>query len=95
MVDYLGVDPGDAMREFAKTGGAYARFEFLKKVYTYNIHRAEEARGNDEQVRLHKVYPMRSYLLYMVGTSIFVNKSATYKYMVYLRYFKDFERIHK
>lgn len=34
MLDYLGVDPDVALREFEATRGAHARFRFLKKVYT-------------------------------------------------------------
>ena len=35
MVDHLGADPRDVMREFAKTRGCHARFEYLKKIFTY------------------------------------------------------------
>lgn len=95
MVDYLGVDLQDAMREFGKTRGCHARFEFLKKVYTYEILRAEEAIGDDEQVGLHIAYAMRAYLLYLVGITILVDKSATYIDVIYLRYFEDFKRVHE
>lgn len=82
------------MRGFEKTKGCHARFEFLKKVYTNEILRAQEARGDDEHVGLHRAYAMRAYLIYLVGTAIFVDKSATYIDVVYLWYFGDFERIH-
>lgn len=52
MVYYLGVYPKVALRDMENTIGAHARFEFLKKVYTYDILRVERARGDDEQVRL-------------------------------------------
>lgn len=35
MVNYSGVDPEDVMGEFAKTRGCHARFEYLKKIFTY------------------------------------------------------------
>lgn len=38
---------------------------------------------------------MRAYLLYLGGTSIFMDNSATYTYVVYLWYFMDFNRIHE
>lgn len=38
---------------------------------------------------------MRAYLLYLVVTSIFMDKSATYVGVVYLRYFDDLEKIHE
>ncbi|XP_050890136.1 uncharacterized protein LOC127095499 [Lathyrus oleraceus] len=95
MVDYLRVDPKNAMMEFKKTIGAHARFEFLKMVYTNEILRADEARCNDEQVVLHRAYAMRAYLLYLVGTAIFMDNSVTYMDVIYLRYFENFERIHE
>lgn len=56
MIDYLRVDPADVMEEMDRTRGDHARFEFLKKVYTYELQIAEQARGDDEQVGLHKAY---------------------------------------
>lgn len=41
------------------------------------------------------MYVMRAYLLYLVGTTIFVDKSATYVDVFYLRYFEDFKQIHE
>lgn len=41
-----------------KIKGAHARFEFLEKVYTGELLRAEQARGDDEQVGLHRAYAM-------------------------------------
>ncbi|XP_050893761.1 protein MAIN-LIKE 1-like [Lathyrus oleraceus] len=64
MVDYLGVDPEDAMSEFENTIRAHARFEFLKKVYTYDILIADKAIGDDEQEGLYRTYAMRAYLLF-------------------------------
>lgn len=68
---------------------------FLKKVYTYEIVREKQARGDGEQVGLHRAYAMRAYLPYLLGTVIFMDKNITYMDVVYLRYFKDFEWIHE
>lgn len=84
----MGVDPKTASREMEKIIGEYARFEFLKKVYTYALLRVEKSRGDDEQMRQHRAYHMRAYLLYMVGTTIFMDKSATYVDVIYVRYFE-------
>lgn len=92
MVDYLGVDLKDAMRNFKNTRGTHARFEFLKNVYTYELLREEQAKGDDEQMGINRAYVMRAYMLYLVDTVIFVDQSATYMDVVYLRYFEDFER---
>ncbi|XP_050895905.1 uncharacterized protein LOC127102595 [Lathyrus oleraceus] len=95
MVEYLGVDPGEAMDELVKTMGAHARFIYLKNVYENVFLSALQADGDDEQVALHRSHVLRAYLLYLVGTSIFVDKSVTYTDVVYLCYFVDFERIHE
>ncbi|CAL5208852.1 unnamed protein product [Lathyrus oleraceus] len=94
MVDYLGVDPGESMNELDMTMEAHVRFEYLKKVYTYELRRAHQTTCDEEQVGLHRGHALRAYLLYLVGTMIFMDKSASYTYVVYLRYFQDFERIH-
>lgn len=67
-----------------RTKGDHARFEYLKKVYTYELQRAHRATSDDEQVRLHKAYALRAYLLYLVGTTIFMDKRATYTNVFYL-----------
>ena len=95
MVNYLRVDLEVALTEMERTRGVHARIEFMKKVYTYELQRAEQARGHNEKVKLHRAYDMRANLLYLAGTAIFMDKSATYTYVIYLRYFKDFERIHE
>lgn len=46
-----------------------------------------EAEGDDEQVLFHIQYALRSDFLYLVDTTIFVDKSATYVDLVYLTYF--------
>lgn len=95
MVDYLGVDPEDALTEIERTIKANARFELLKNVYTNELERAEKTIDDDKQVGLHKAYAMRVCMLYFVGNVIFVDKSVTYTNVVYLWYFEDFERIHE
>ncbi|XP_050895966.1 protein MAINTENANCE OF MERISTEMS-like [Lathyrus oleraceus] len=77
MVEYLGANSGEAMKELDKTRGVHARFVYLKKVV------------------LHKSHALRAYMLYLVGTVIFVDKSVTYIDVIYLCYLVDFERIHE
>lgn len=48
MVNYLGVEPNDSLREFEATRGAHATFRFLEKVYTYELVRAEQATGDEK-----------------------------------------------
>ncbi|XP_050891419.1 protein MAIN-LIKE 1-like [Lathyrus oleraceus] len=95
MVDYLGANPREANEELDKTRGAHARFEYLKQIYTDEIHRSHQATGDDEQVGLHGAYALRVYMLYLIDTTIFMDKSATCINIVYLRYFMGFEWNHE
>lgn len=47
-------------------------------MYRRFLLRAEKAIGYDDQVAKHKVYAMRAYMLNFFGTTILVDKSATY-----------------
>ncbi|XP_058762405.1 protein MAIN-LIKE 1-like [Vicia villosa] len=95
LVEKLGVTPESAMAEIDKTCGNHVRYSYLKRVFTDEIRRAWEADGDLEQVTLHRRFAMRAYLLYLVGTQIFVDTSVTYTYIMYMRYFDDFETIHQ
>lgn len=76
----------EAMDEVDKTRGAHTIFVYLKKVYEDALLSAQQADGNDEQVVLHILHALRAYLLYLVGTVIFLDKSATYTDVIYLCY---------
>lgn len=54
-----------------------------------------ETDGDDAQVLHHKACSYRSYLMYLVCTSILVDKCVYHVDVVYLRYFIDFKRIHE
>ncbi|XP_050902789.1 protein MAIN-LIKE 1-like [Lathyrus oleraceus] len=84
VVEYLGADPEKAMNEVDRSRGAHARFEFLRNIYETEIQRAEQDDGDAEQVMVHKSHALRAYLLFFVGTLIFMDKSATYTDIVYL-----------
>lgn len=95
IVDYLGVNPRVVIRELEVTWGCHARFRFMKRLYTEQLHAIKQTTSNDKQVMQHKAYALRAYMLYFVGTSIFVDKSVTYVDAVYPIYFTDLEWIHE
>lgn len=68
---------------------------FLEKLYKDHLHKLMDAEGDDMQVEYHWAYTLRCPLLFLVGTSTFVDKSATYVYVVYLQCFIDLTTIHK
>lgn len=69
----------------------HVRFGFLEKVYTYELLRAQHVTSDNEKIAHYRAYVMRGYLLYLVGTGIFVDKRATYMDVIYMRYFDVFE----
>lgn len=95
MVDHLRDNSEEAKDELDRTRGAHAMFEYLMKIYETEILRAEQPASDYEQVGLHIAHAIRAYLLYLVGTSIFMDKSSSYTDVVYILYFLDFERIHE
>lgn len=95
IVQYLGVDPGDVQQEINDTRGCHAKFKFQERLYICHLDVKVGVGGDDVQVVHHRVCALRSYLLYLVDTSIFVDKSAYYIDVVYLIHFINLERIHK
>lgn len=85
VVEYLGDGQWKAVKEVDSIRGVHARFEFLRNIYTTEIQRAKRVDGDLDQVVVHRSHALRACLLFLVGTFIFVDKSATYTNVVYLR----------
>lgn len=92
---YLRVDLGDAKMGMNDTREFHARFVFLEELYINHMTVAIEVDGGDAQVLYHRACGLRSHPMYLVDTSIFMDKSAYYVDVVYLSYFIDFEQIHE
>lgn len=92
MVSYLGFDTGKAQHEIDDTRGCHARFSFMVDLYEHHLTVTVDADGDDGHVAYHKVCALRSYLLILVDTSIFMDKSATYVDAIYIRNFIDLKR---
>lgn len=95
MVIHLGVDSAKVVREASDTRGAHARFSFLEKLYKDHLEGVLNVEGDDVHVEYHRQCALRCYLLFLVNTSIFVDKTTTYINMVYLKYFIDLTAIHE
>jgi hypothetical protein len=94
MMRYLGSSPGYALEEVNDTGGAHARFSYLRRIFKERLLQQFEAdnKGDmEDEVQNLWAQALRIYLLYLVGITIFIDKSATYVGVVYLRYFRDLE----
>ncbi|CAL5203488.1 unnamed protein product [Lathyrus oleraceus] len=95
MVAHLRVDPAEASQDAHDTRGDHARFSFSEKIYKYHLQKAVDAEGDGMQVGYHRTCTLRCYLLFLVDTSIFVDKSVTCVDVVYLQYFIDLTVIHE
>jgi len=96
MMRYLGSDPGDALKEVTQTIGVHARFSYLAKIFKqcllWKLELFNEGSMDDEVQGL-RDQALQIYLLYLVGITLFSDKSGTYVDVVYLRYFRDLQGV--
>lgn len=95
MGNYLGAGLENALKNMEDTRECHARFGFLENLYAHHLVAEEEVNSDDAHVVNHRACALRSYLMYLVGTSIFMDTSAYYIDVVYLGCFIDFEQIHE
>jgi len=97
MVTYLGSDPGEALVEVTKTKGAHCRFGYLQRIFKQRMKKQLELKTEHgsvtQEVQRMRDQVIRIYLLYLVGITIFTNKSQNVVDVVYLRYFRDFDLV--
>ena len=94
MVEYLGSDLGDALKEVEKTKGAHCRFNYLERIFKERLNEQRdlvEEYGVTEEVERLRDQAVRIYLLYLVGITIFSDKSQWNVHVVYLKYFRDLD----
>ena len=93
---YLGSDLGDALKEVEKTKGAHCRFGYLERIFKECLKEQRDLvteYGVTEEVRRLRDQCVRIYLLYLVGITIFTDKSQWAVDVVYLRYFRDLDLV--
>ncbi|RHN46794.1 putative protein-serine/threonine phosphatase [Medicago truncatula] len=94
MMRYLGSSLGDALDEVNKTRGAHARLSYLRKIFKVRLLlqlELDNEGGMEEVVQRLRDQTLRIYLMYLIGITLFTDKSATYVDVVHLRYFRDLE----
>jgi hypothetical protein len=90
MVDLCGADPADIENEMVKTKGSHVMYTYLQTHFqTLRAHiDAYEVEGNQDEVLRHQNFALRTYLLLMVGYTIFADTS---KNCVYIHHVKNFD----
>jgi len=94
MMTYLGSTVGDALDEVTETRGAHARFSYLRRIFKERLQlqlALDNEGGMEEKVQRLLDQALHIYLMFLVGITLFTNKSDTYVDVVYLRYFRDLE----
>ncbi|XP_039685385.1 protein MAIN-LIKE 1-like [Medicago truncatula] len=94
MMQYLGSSPEDALDEVNETRGAHAQFSYLRRIFKGRLLQhleADNEGGMKEEVQKLWDQTLRIYLMYLVGITLFTDKSTTYVDVVYLRYFRELE----
>ena len=97
MVELLGANPGDARKNVDQTKGAHAKFSFLRNMLVQSFEDVAEAKAEGDLVRRNTCRDqcICIFLLYLLGVTIFSDKSQYYVDVTYLRYLTDVEMIHE
>jgi hypothetical protein len=92
MIALLGTTNKEVEDDVRKTKGAHIRFIFLKELITRRLNRMKKARNEKDQDSEEKymLFVMRAYLVLLVGTTIFSNKTKNCADLTYLDYFRHF-----
>ncbi|GAU10741.1 hypothetical protein TSUD_425560, partial [Trifolium subterraneum] len=79
--EYLNFPRAKCRAEFKKMKGAHIGFPMLEKIYAANLRRAlkaEEEEEEEEVVQNYRDFTIRAFLLYLIGGTIFTNKSMQF-----------------
>ncbi|GAU51152.1 hypothetical protein TSUD_84700 [Trifolium subterraneum] len=95
---YLGIDEGDALDMFATLKGPYLTHAYVQGLFMDYLKAAETAFENNapmHEVRMYRERCVRAFLLFVVGCTIFSNKTSYYLDVVYIQYFADLSSVHE
>ena len=73
----------------------HAKFLYYQKLYAANLELVEEAGNRDLHVTYHRECDLRYFLVFLDDTFVFMDKSATYVDVTYLKYFINLTTIHE
>ncbi|GAU36399.1 hypothetical protein TSUD_38660 [Trifolium subterraneum] len=87
----------DAQKEFDKMKGVHVSFAKLLEIYHDNLNLALAAENNEDEVEETVEFlrdcTIRAFLLYLIGGTLFTNKSAQYVDLIFLSYLQDIRLI--
>jgi hypothetical protein len=95
---YLGVTPSLVMKIFGELGGPYLKHSFVESIFIDNWGYADKPvddRRPMHEIRFFRERAIHAFLLYLVGFTIFSNKTLYYVEVVYLQFFQDLSTAHE
>src|SRR3954467_511835 len=97
MTLYLGMEEEVAHFECATTCGPHVRFTTLKIYFEHHLNAAVGAEGEGDELftEYHRGCALRCWYMHVVGAACFMDKSARYVDVTYLRYFMDLDTVHQ
>src|SRR3954467_7141210 len=97
MTLYLGMEHEVAHFECVTTSGPHVRFTTLSTYFEHHLDAAAEAEGEGDELftQYHRGCALRCWYMHVVGAACFVDKSARYVDVTYLRYFMDLDTVHQ
>ncbi|GAU26320.1 hypothetical protein TSUD_56180 [Trifolium subterraneum] len=90
--EYLNFPRTKCRAEFKKMKGAHIGFPMLEKIYAANLRKALKAEKDEESEEVvlgYRECTIRAFLLYLIGGTIFTNKSMQYVDVIFLSYLQD------
>jgi len=80
---------GEAVEQVEKTNGTHASFSWLREIFKECLQEVFEGEqtGDIPDIQQKRDQPLRVYLLYLVGITLFTVKVINYVDVTYLRYF--------
>jgi hypothetical protein len=92
MVDLIGADPADIEKEIVTTKGSHVRHTYLQTYFQTLITDYEEE-GNQDEVLRHQNFAISTYMLLLVGYTIFADTSKNCVYIHHVKNFDDLETV--
>jgi hypothetical protein len=95
MVTYLGPTPADAYTEVIVTRRSHDRFTYLRALPRSHLRDASQSKmvGDVAIMRMYRDWAVRTYLLFVVDTTIFSNKAKNYVDLTYLQYLREIQSV--
>src|SRR3954465_9004343 len=97
MTLYLGMEHEVSHFECVTTSGPHVRFTTLSTYFEHHLDAAAEAEGEGDELftQYHHGCALWCWYMHVVGVACFVDKSARYVDVTYLRYFMDLTTVHQ